>query len=299
MDRSTSRLRRRVFAAALVPLLAFFLVRPARAAVNVVVQPGDTLTRIARDNGVEVAALATANNIVNPNLIYPGQVLVVPSADPAPVGGELPPETAAEVEPPPPAPLSAEHVVQAGENLYRIALRYGVTVGDLQQVNALPNGNFIFVGQRLLIPANGSTLAGSTPAPAAPPPAPVAEKRIVVDKSEQRAYVYQNGELLWTFVVSTGMPGSETWNGTFTVRSKIPEAYAYNWALRMPYWLGFYHTGYLENGFHALPIMSSGAILWDGYLGTPVSYGCVILRYPDAQTLYTWAEIGTEVIVQP
>jgi lipoprotein-anchoring transpeptidase ErfK/SrfK len=127
----------------------------------------------------------------------------------------------------------------------------------------------------------------------------VAAKRIVVDKSEQRAYVYENGALLWTFVVSTGMPGSETWSGTFHVRSKIPEAYAYNWALRMPYWLGFYHTGYLENGFHALPIMSSGAILWDGYLGTPVSYGCVILSYPDATTLYNWAEIGTEVIVQP
>jgi hypothetical protein len=76
-------------------------------------------------------------------------------------------------------------------------------------------------------------------------------------------------------------------------------AYAYLWSLQMPYWLGFYHTGYLENGFHALPIMSSGAVLWDGYLGTPVSYGCVILSYPDAETLYNWAEIGTEVIVQP
>jgi len=45
--------------------------------------------------------------------------------------------------------------------------------------------------------------------------------------------------------------------------------------------------------------MSSGAILWEGYLGTPVSYGCVILSYPDATTLYNWAEIGTEVVVQP
>jgi LysM repeat protein len=277
--------------------LSLIFAQPARADQSYTVQPGDNLARIARTYGVDLNTLATANHLVNPNLIYPGQVLVIPDtasetggtvAEPAeePAGGDLP------------APAVREHVVQAGENLYRVALRYGVTVNDLQQANSLPNANIIFVGQRLLIPVNGAAIAGDAAAPPSPPPAAVAAKRIVVDKSEQRAYVYQNGEVLWTFVISTGMPGSETWSGTFQVRSKIPEAYAYNWALRMPYWLGFYHTGYLENGFHALPIMSSGAILWDGYLGTPVSYGCVILSYPDAETLYNWAEIGTEVIVQ-
>lgn len=276
-------------------MLSLLLVRPAHAGQSYTVQPGDNLARIARSYGVDLNALATANNIVNPNLIYPGQVLVIPDAAATEPAEEVaaPPEEPAESLPP---PAVQEHVVQPGETLYRVALRYGVTVSDLQQRNNLPNANLIYVGQRLLVSQNGAALGAQPPAP---PPAPVAAKRIVVDKSEQRAYVYENGSLLWTFVVSTGMPGSETWNGTFAVRSKIPEAYAYNWALRMPYWLGFYHTGYLENGFHALPIMSSGAILWDGYLGTPVSYGCVILSYPDAATLYNWAEIGTEVVVQP
>lgn len=294
MNLQPGRLARFALATALLVLAHFFLVHPARAGESYTVQPGDTLARIARSYGVDLNALAAANNVINPNLIYPGQTLVIPDAtlsegeavaengSPAP-GQTLPP--------------AGEHVVQTGDTLYRIALSYGLTIPDLQQANNLVNVNVIFPGQRLRIPANGAALASSTPAP--PPPAPVVAKRIVVDKSEQRAYVYQNGELLWTFVVSTGMPGSETWTGTFHVRSKIPEAYAYNWALRMPYWLGFYHTGYLENGFHALPIMSSGAILWAGYLGTPVSYGCVILSYEDAQSLYTWAEIGTEVVVQP
>ncbi|MDT8307858.1 MAG: LysM peptidoglycan-binding domain-containing protein [Anaerolineae bacterium] len=279
-------------AAALALLLSLALVNTARAAETYTVQPGDTLARIARQYGVDLNALATANNLVNPNLIYPGQTLLIPEGDGTAPDEDPPAETA-------PAPAAAEHVVQRGETLYRIALRYGLTVSDLQQANVLPNSNLIFPGQRLLIPANGAAIAGSTPATEPVPAPPVAAKRIVVHKSEQRAYVYQNGELLWTFVVSTGMPGSETWSGTFAVRSKIPEAYAYNWALRMPYWLGFYHTGYLENGFHALPILSSGAILWDGYLGTPVSYGCVILSYPDAEALYNWADIGTEVVVQP
>jgi LysM repeat protein len=297
MNGMVARAGRTLLAAAWVLVTALLLARPARAEQSYVVQPGDTLARIAREHGVELGDLATANHLVNPNLIYPGQTLLIPGTGPVPEEGEAGAGHESQQAELPPQP-AAGHVVRAGENLYRIALLYGLTVNDLQSANGLANANVIFVGQRLRIPANGAAIAGSVPAPVAPP-APVAAKRIVVDKSDQRAYLYQDGELLWTFVVSTGMPGSETWNGTFQVRSKIPEAYAYNWALRMPYWLGFYHTGYLENGFHALPIMSSGAILWDGYLGTPVSYGCVILSYPDAEALYNWAEIGTEVIVQP
>ena len=92
-------------------------------------------------------------------------------------------------------------------------------MSDLQQLNSLPNVNLIYVGQRLLISQNGAALEEGAAQPPAPPPPPVAAKRIVFDKSEQRAYVYENGNLLWTFVVSTGMPGSETWNGTFAVNS--------------------------------------------------------------------------------
>ena len=49
-----------------------------------VVQPGDTLTRIAARFGTTVQALAQANNIVNPNLIFVGQVLVIPGTGPVP-----------------------------------------------------------------------------------------------------------------------------------------------------------------------------------------------------------------------
>ena len=67
------------------------------------------------------------------------------------------------------------HVVQAGENVYRISLRYGVTVAAIQQANNLANVNLIFVGQQLVIPAPGAvvtpppaatTAPGATPAPA-------------------------------------------------------------------------------------------------------------------------------------
>jgi LysM repeat protein len=271
----------------LAGMLAWLLMAPAVNADGSLhtVQPGETLRRIAESYGVSVEELAAANQIVNPNLIFAGQVLVIPAT--AENDGAAAMDETGEVQVQEPV----VHVVQPGETLTRIAARYGVTTAEIVRLNRLGNPNLIFTGQRLQIAGNGDTAGGE--------PAQPASKRIVVDKSDQRAYVYEGGELLWTFVVSTGMPGSDTWEGTFAVRSKIPNAYAQLWSLQMPYWLGFYHTGYLENGFHALPIMPSGTVLWDGYLGTPVSYGCVILSYPDAKTLYEWAEIGTEVIVQP
>lgn len=274
----------------LAVLLALGAARPASAeGERHTVQAGETLRTIAEMYGVTVEALATTNQLVNPNLIFAGQVLEIPGA-----GEELAEETegvdieddaAEEVE-------RVVHVVQPGETLTRIAARYGVTTADILRLNRLANPNIIFAGQRL-------TIQGSAESVAVEEQWQAVFKRIVVDKSEQRAYVYEDGDLLWTFVISTGMPGSETWEGTFAVRSKIVNAYAQLWGLQMPYWLGFYHTGYLENGFHALPIMPSGAVLWDGYLGTPVSYGCVILSHEDAAALFQWAEIGTEVVVRP
>ena len=84
----------------------------------------------------------------------------------------------------------------------------------------------------------------------------------------------------------------------YSVLDKIPNAYAWTWDLWMPNWLGIYWAGSLENGIHALPFQSNGWRLWEGYLGTPVSYGCVILGVDEAQLLYDWAEVGTPVEIQ-
>ncbi len=111
-------------------------------------------------------------------------------------------------------------------------------------------------------------------------------------------YVYQAGQLLYKWVVSTGMPGADTIPGHFKVLTKLPNAYAYTWGLQMPYWLGIYWAGSLQNGIHALPIMANGQLLWEGYLGQRVSYGCIILNTENARTLYNWAEVGTPVDIQ-
>lgn len=122
-------------------------------------------------------------------------------------------------------------------------------------------------------------------------------KYILVDLSEQHMYVYESDTLVFSFIASTGM-GNSTRVGTFSVLNKIPNAYGATWNIWMPNWLGIYWSGSLQNGIHALPILPNGATLWAGYLGTPISYGCVVLDTYDAQVLYDWAEIGTPVEIR-
>ena len=130
-----------------------------------------------------------------------------------------------------------------------------------------------------------------------PRPSYGGSKYILVDLSEQHMYVYENDALIYSFVASTGINGG-TRIGNFAVQSKIPNAYGSTWNIWMPDWLGIYWSGGLENGIHALPILPNGATLWAGFLGRPISYGCVVLGTYDAQLLYDWAELGTPVEIQ-
>ncbi|MBN1660612.1 MAG: LysM peptidoglycan-binding domain-containing protein [Anaerolineae bacterium] len=245
----------------------------APAGGSYVVRAGDTLASIAARHGTTAAAIAAANGLANPNYIYPGQQLRIPT------GG-----TAASA---PPATGALNHVVSRGETLSSIAARYGTTAAAIAAANGLANPNTIYAGQRLQIPAAGAA--------SAPAPATTSSRRIVVDLSDQRMYVYQDGQILWNWIVSTGRPGQETAVGHYQVLNKLPNAYAYTWGLQMPYWLGIYWAGHLQNGIHALPIQGNGQRLWEGYLGQRVSYGCVILSTENAATLYNWATVGTPV----
>jgi lipoprotein-anchoring transpeptidase ErfK/SrfK len=128
-------------------------------------------------------------------------------------------------------------------------------------------------------------------------PAYSGSKYILVDISEQHMYVYDGNALVYSFVASTGI-NHATRVGTFAVQSKIPNAYGSTWNIWMPSWLGIYWAGGLENGIHALPILPNGATLWAGFLGRPVSYGCVVLGTYEASLLYDWAQIGTTVEIR-
>jgi len=253
---------------------------PLQAGASHTVQMGENLFRIALKYGVTVKALAELNGIYNANQVFVGQTLTIP-------GSPATPSVAYQ-----PQHASTTHTVQRGETLTAIANSYGVSLWTLIQVNNLGNSALILPGQTLVVP-KPSSLVSTWPSTGT-----AGSKRMVVDLSEQRLYAFQGNSLAYQFVVSTGMPGARTAPGTYQVLDKHPNAYASTWNLQMPYWLGIYWAGSLENGIHALPILPNGQRLWEGYLGTPVSYGCVILGTIEAQTVYNWAEVGTPVVIQ-
>ncbi len=120
----------------------------AAAARSHTVKAGDTLLGIALEYGITVEALKAANDM-DDDVIYLGDVLVIPG------------QTAAPTETPFPAGAGVIHVVAANETLGEIALRYGITTDALLRANELDSADFIQVGQKLIIP-------GANPTPAAP-----------------------------------------------------------------------------------------------------------------------------------
>ena len=89
------------------------------AATTYTVQRGDTLASIARQFNTTYPALAEANNIVNPNLIYVGQLLIIPDGNaPAPTSV---PSVPTSVPTQPPSGGTITHVVQRGDTISRIA----------------------------------------------------------------------------------------------------------------------------------------------------------------------------------
>ena len=133
---------RRLFLITCVLALLLASVAPALAAqygqTIHIVQRGERLASIARWYGTTVQAIASANGIYNPNFIYAGQRLIIPS------GSQYPPP-----------PQQNYYIVRPGDTLAGIARYFGTTIWAIAQANNLQNVNWIYAGMYLVIPAGG------------------------------------------------------------------------------------------------------------------------------------------------
>lgn len=116
---------------------------------SVVVQPGQTLSSIADRFDTTAAALASANNLIDPNNIVIGSVLRVSG-----------PSSLAEAATHASGSSGGSVVVEAGDTLMRIAHQYGTTVDALATANNLADPNRVVIGSVLKIPGAGASAAG-------------------------------------------------------------------------------------------------------------------------------------------
>ena len=104
------------------------------------VQEGDTLTSIAQKYDTTVHEITVTNSIVNPNLIYVGEVLKIYPGNRSIIKRKK--------------VFTTTYIVQSGDTLTSIAIKFDTTVQAIAELNDLQNPNLIYVGEILKIPTN-------------------------------------------------------------------------------------------------------------------------------------------------
>ncbi|MEW5720751.1 MAG: LysM peptidoglycan-binding domain-containing protein, partial [Chloroflexota bacterium] len=117
------------------------------------VRAGDTLFAIAARFDTTVDAISSANNLPSNGVLYVGWSLKIPSRATTNNGSAQPPSR-------------QTHIVQPGEFLARIALRYDTTAQAIAYANNLPNTWMTYPGQRLNIPGAPAPSTSAQGAPA-------------------------------------------------------------------------------------------------------------------------------------
>jgi len=99
-----------------------------------IVRDKDTLISIAQTFGIRVIDLIEANNLENVYNLTPGMELIIPTS--LPLGFTY-------------------YTVNKGDNLYRIAGQYNISMEDLAAINGLEIGEYIYPNQMLIVPKEG------------------------------------------------------------------------------------------------------------------------------------------------
>ena len=122
---------------------------PAASGSTYTVQKGDSLSRIARRQGVSLGALIELNGLNKSSIIRIGQTLQLPEGSSV----SSSPDSINSVSSVVPEGAST-HTVKKGDNLTRIAAIYGSSVKQIMEWNGLADAGRIRVGQVLIVSAS-------------------------------------------------------------------------------------------------------------------------------------------------
>jgi lipoprotein-anchoring transpeptidase ErfK/SrfK len=125
-------------------------------------------------------------------------------------------------------------------------------------------------------------------------------RRIVFDMASQRVWLVDHERGKDTVRRSYLVSGSVTDNlktGTYQVYSKSHDAVGVDDSGTMRYMVRFAHGENAAIGFHDIPVLDGHLVQAHEDLGTPQSHGCIRQWRPDAQALWRFAPVGTEVVV--
>lgn len=120
--------------------------RPVQSTQTYIVQSGDILSKIAKKFNTTTSELVRQNNLSNPDVLYVGQELRIPSGSHSATGSSSAPTSSVK--------KGGEYMIQKGDTLSGIAVSAGVSIDDLRSLNKIKDDK-IFAGEKLAIPAGG------------------------------------------------------------------------------------------------------------------------------------------------
>lgn len=117
------------------------------------------------------------------------------------------------------------------------------------------------------------------------------QKKIEVDLTSQQLFAYENNQLVYSFLISSGK-WDRTPTGTFKIWAKIrsqkmsggsKELGTYYYLPKVPYILFYYNDQYPKSMGYSLH-----GTYWHNNFGTPMSHGCVNMKTPEVAQIYNW-----------
>lgn len=120
-------------------------------------------------------------------------------------------------------------------------------------------------------------------------------KYIDVSLAHQNMVLFENGQYVDAYLISSGKKGMDTPIGTFKIENKVLRAWSKTYGLFMPNWMAIVPSG--KFGIHELPEWPGGYKEGANHLGVAVSHGCVRLGIGDSKRVYDWADVGITVVI--
>jgi LysM repeat protein len=187
------------------------------------------------------------------------------------------------------------YTIKRGDTAYGVATRRGLPFFLVAEANAGRDLASLYPGDEIRLPSRDVTV----------PLPPIPTKRIVVDIETQMLYGFENGEVAFSWPISTGIDKAPTLPGVYQILNHTEVAYGSSYTLcsndvcgqwKMWWFMGMYEvTTGLMNGFHGQVELPNGALLGGGNVGSQYTFGCVMSRPEQAEFLYNWSDDGVVV----
>jgi LysM repeat protein len=266
---------------------------PRSSSVVHTVTLGDSLNAIANRCKVTVRDLMLLNGLDHASLLWVGQnlalpqrvdgsePLIVPAAVPQPAAAQEPPLPVVDPIPDqtglPQLPASFVHIVKRGETLADIARRFKATALQVSNYNGLESRDLIVPGQRLLIPRRPAQAQGY-----------MGKRWVEIDLSSQTLTAWDDENLFMHVKISSGLVQYPTPVGHYNVwhMNESQTMSGPGYSLPNVKFNMYFHRGYAMHGAY-----------WHNSFGQPMSHGCVNMTEADAERLYRFIDLGTEVWV--